>query len=381
MGTERYLPAGGMPPTPWGKEMDYNLVHCEGLVNPQHADALSDQSNRDEHSMIADALFVDPAKGDFRVKDGSPALKLGFVNFPMDQFGVRKPELKAIARTPEIPKVEKSVRTSRVVKRANYAWQARIRDIEGLGDRSAYALPDESGVLLLEVPAASPAAKAGLQKDDVIVACNGQPVRTTYDLQKLRDKAAGQKLTLRISRKLNQATVEVQDYAYVVTESSGNTEFKTVPLAPVAAVVPAKVSAGGAPIRDPVESLVDGKIDDGTGPIFANGDCGMYKLDLATVTSIAQVNTFSRGGERGRQNFVLYGSSAAADPGWNVADAAVFTPVIAVDARQDAECKGTSIRASDGKPLGSYRWLVWAVFPINDSENTAYQELQVIPAR
>ena len=39
-----------------------------------------------------------------------------------------------------------------------------------------------------------------------------------------------------------------------------------------------------------------------------------------------------------------------------------------------------TVRVSDGKPLGSYRWLVWAVFPINDSENTVYQELQVIPA-
>ena len=50
-----------------------------------------------------------------------------------------------------------------------YAWQAAIRDISGLGDRSAYGLPDESGVLLLDVPVASPAAKAGLQKDDVIL--------------------------------------------------------------------------------------------------------------------------------------------------------------------------------------------------------------------
>ena len=381
MGTERYLPAGGMPPTPWGKEMDYNLVHCEGLANPQPAEALADQSRRDEHSMVADALFVDPAQGDFRVKDGSPALKLGFVNFPMDQFGVQKPELKAIARTPEIPKVEKTVRKSRVVKRVNYAWQARIRDISGLGDRSAYGLSDESGVLLLDVPVASPAAKAGLRKDDVILACNGQPVRTATDLQKLRDKAAGRKLTLLVSRKQKQVNVEVKEYAYVVTECSGNTEFKTIALSPASAVVPAKVTDGGAPTHnDPVESLVDGKVANGFGPIFANGDCGMYKLDLAAVKGIARVNTFSRGGERGRQNFVLYGSSAASDPGWNVADAKLFTPVITVDARQDAEYKATSIRHSNGKPLGSYRWLVWAVFPINDSENTSFQELQVIPA-
>jgi hypothetical protein len=30
-------------------------------------------------------------------------MKLGFVNFPMDQFGVQSPRLKALARTPEIP--------------------------------------------------------------------------------------------------------------------------------------------------------------------------------------------------------------------------------------------------------------------------------------
>jgi len=141
-------------------------------------------------------------------------------------------------------------------------------------------------------------------------------------------------------------------------------------------------AAGGAkPGNDPVDTLVDGKIGTDMGPLFANGVVtGMYKLDLAKVTPIAQVNTYSRGGERGRQNFVLYGSAAATDPGWNVADAKLFTPVGSVDARQDAEWKATSIRVSDGKPLGSYRWLVWAVFPINDSENTVYQELQVIPA-
>jgi hypothetical protein len=44
----------------------------------------------DAHSKVADPLFVDPAKEDYRVKDGSPALALGFKNFPMDSFGVRE---------------------------------------------------------------------------------------------------------------------------------------------------------------------------------------------------------------------------------------------------------------------------------------------------
>jgi hypothetical protein len=35
-------------------------------------------------------MFVDPSKGDYTVKDGSPALTLGFKNFPMTGFGVVK---------------------------------------------------------------------------------------------------------------------------------------------------------------------------------------------------------------------------------------------------------------------------------------------------
>jgi len=390
MWTDHYMPAGGMPATPWGKEMDNNLVHRAGVKDPQPAAKLAEQSKRDEHSIVADAMFVDPANGDFRVKEGSPALKLGFVNFPMDQFGVQKPELKAIARSPEMPKIGNSGRPTRKepsVKRVTYAWQAQIRDISGLGDRSAYGLPDESGVLVVSAPAASPAAKAGLQKDDVIRTCNGQPVRTVDDLQKLRDKARGKKLTLFAMRKQNQVTVEVSDYAYVVTESSGFPDFKMVPLVQASAVLPAKISAGGAPTNnDPIDSLTDGKVVNSYGPVFANGvDNGMYKLDLAAVKSIAQVNTFSALGKRSWQSFVLYGSSAAADPGWNVADARVFTPIIAVDTRDGlpTDFVATSIRHSDGKPLGSYRWLVWAVSPVTGEiggENTAFQELQVIPA-
>ena len=94
-----------MPPTPWGKEMDYNLVHRDGMTEPKPATKLAEQSKRDAHSIIADAMFVDAATGDFRVKEGSPALALGFKNFAMDQFGVQKPALKAIARTPTMPKL------------------------------------------------------------------------------------------------------------------------------------------------------------------------------------------------------------------------------------------------------------------------------------
>jgi hypothetical protein len=88
---------------PWGQEIDANLLHQPGQTTPTPASALQQQSGRDAHSLQGDALFVDPAHGDYRVRPGSPALRLGFRNFPMDRFGVQKPSLRAIARTPDLP--------------------------------------------------------------------------------------------------------------------------------------------------------------------------------------------------------------------------------------------------------------------------------------
>ena len=175
--TDHYLPAGGMPSTPWGREMDYNLVHRSGLAQPEPAGSLARQSKRDEHSLVADAMYVDAARGDFRVKDGSPALTLGFTNFPMDQFGVQSPKLRAIARTPELPKLAAAAGGAGARPAgppSELVWQARVRNITGLGDRSVYGLPAEEGVLVLEVPAGTPAARAGLQKDDVDSFCQRQ---------------------------------------------------------------------------------------------------------------------------------------------------------------------------------------------------------------
>ncbi len=90
-------------PKPWGAECDFNLLHAPGVVAPGPAAVLQRASGRDEHSVVADAEFVNPAAGDYRVKPGSPALALGFRNFTMDQFGVQRPALKAIARTPLLP--------------------------------------------------------------------------------------------------------------------------------------------------------------------------------------------------------------------------------------------------------------------------------------
>jgi len=267
---------------------------------------------------------------------------------------------------------------------ASWLWQARARDLAGPADRASYGLSADGGVVLLDVPPASDAAKAGLQKNDVIITCNSREVKSIADIAAMADQSAGRKLALTINRQRKLLPVDLTAYTYVVAETRADTQFTHVPLATT--VVPSKVSAGGPATRnDPIDALVDGKVVRGFGPIFANGiDNGMYKLDLATPQSLGQVNTFSSGGKnRAKQNYILYGSNAATDPGWNVTDAALFTPLAAVDTRQadTREYQATSIRRSDGKPLGSFRWLVWAVLPVTGEiggENTAFQELQVI---
>ena len=81
----------------WGEEINYNLF-------PDEASLLDAQKHGvDKNSASGDPLFIDPEKGDFRVKDNSPAKILGFRNFAMDSFGVKTFALKAIAKAPEIP--------------------------------------------------------------------------------------------------------------------------------------------------------------------------------------------------------------------------------------------------------------------------------------
>ncbi|MHC4109766.1 MAG: right-handed parallel beta-helix repeat-containing protein [Planctomycetota bacterium] len=92
-----YRPAGGMTKGKWGREVDRNLFTTNDADRRKFA-----AHGCDENSIVGDPMFIDPAKGDFRVQDNSPAIKLGFKNFAMNNFGVQRTELKAIARTPKI---------------------------------------------------------------------------------------------------------------------------------------------------------------------------------------------------------------------------------------------------------------------------------------
>ncbi|MGK0480654.1 MAG: hypothetical protein ACJAQ3_000619 [Planctomycetota bacterium] len=145
----------------WGDRIDYNLLPDIGALSS------SQDLGLDLHSAAGDPLFLGPATGDFRVADDSPALALGFENFDMGSFGVQKPELRAMARTPAIPPLRRAA-TSRI-DRPRVFLGASVKRLRGLGERSATGLDVERGVLVLDVPEGSPAVRAGLQANDVIL--------------------------------------------------------------------------------------------------------------------------------------------------------------------------------------------------------------------
>jgi len=205
-----YRPANMHRP-PWGADMDFNLVQSFDMTTNEPATRLQQQSGRDEHSIVADAQFIDPARGDYRVKNGSPALALGFASFPMDQFGVQKPELKAIARVPQLPQPKMLAPASPARVAAPVTWLgASVRNIADEGERSAFGLPGVTGVLVLEMPAESALAKAGLQKNDVILSVNGgKTADTAALLRQAPALPAGIPLKIGVSRDQKEMVVQL----------------------------------------------------------------------------------------------------------------------------------------------------------------------------
>jgi hypothetical protein len=166
-----------------GKRVDSNLI-----VNAK----LTQKFGWDENSIVADPMFVDPENGDYRVKEGSPAFDIGFKNFPMDQFGVKKASLKAIALTPELPVFGKIGSLDRwsTVKVAEGpktgTWMgATISSLSG-EEFSAYGVSKEDGgIALLTVPADSEVSKVGLIEGDLILTVNSQKVAVVNQFLKL----------------------------------------------------------------------------------------------------------------------------------------------------------------------------------------------------
>jgi len=95
-----YFDSGNLLGSNWKNDrfvMDYNLYFDARPGATAESMKLSGatleqwrQRGHDQHSIIADPLFVAPQNYDFRLKPNSPALKLGFQPIDLSKVGVRK---------------------------------------------------------------------------------------------------------------------------------------------------------------------------------------------------------------------------------------------------------------------------------------------------
>jgi hypothetical protein len=184
----------------WGKEVDANLFPDEPAL------AVAQKAGTDAHSAFGDPEFIKAAVGDYRVKPGSPALKLGFKNFPMNQFGVTSPSLKALVVPVKLPVLISEMKTE---GQDSYDFLgAKVKNLNTLGERSATGMATETGVLVLEVPKKS-ILYGKLQPNDVVLKFNDAPVKNMKDLMTIQmGLQLSQKATLEVFR--NQASKKIE---------------------------------------------------------------------------------------------------------------------------------------------------------------------------
>jgi hypothetical protein len=186
----------------WGKEVDFNLfTDEEELLKAQ-------KNNTDLHSVFGNPEFVNPSIGDYTVSKNSPAFNIGFKNFAMDSFGVKKTTLKRMAKTPEIPIIW-SLSDKEKTKQISLNWLgAQIKNIETLGERSASGLNRNEGVLINAIDARSILSHSELQSGDVIIGGEGVEINKISDLMKIFQEHNWKGiLNLKIFR--NQKTSEI----------------------------------------------------------------------------------------------------------------------------------------------------------------------------
>jgi len=358
----------------WNTQVDHNFYTSTDILERNRS------MQTDADSSAGNPKFLDPAAGDFRVPDDSPALAMGFKNFPMDQFGVKKPSLQAITATPEIPELQK---VEGMVRQIPSYWLGASLHSLGGEEFSAFGVSKEDGgVQLKQVPAESRAAACGLQEDDLIQKLNGLPVRNTDDLFDALGKLSGKNLTATLVRNQQAEELALATADQITLEGADSAEgLKTLqPKGSTDVAVTSKPKPGNAPLK----TLHDGKLAADYGPVFANNTPkGFYLLDLGKTQDVQSLRTwtFNQGNNRAALRINLLGSNAAKNPGMK---AAAYQPIGTIDTRRAPRSKfeAAALSAPSGSSLGEFRWILVESYPLNDKEeHPAIQEIEAVPSR
>ncbi len=368
-----YRPAGGMPEGNWGETVDHNFFTTQAAKEKYASHGC------DQHSLVGDPLFLNPAIGDYRVAAESLVHKTGFKNFAMDRFGVRSDKLKAIAMIPEFPApstATTSLEQRRPSKKAEVVWLGMtLRPLTG-EQFSAFGVSREEGGLVVTRRNAN--LPSPFRINDVIQRIDAQHLRDGQALLKQVAKLDGKPVTVYFVRGQKRARVVIDTYPVLSIETAKSVAHLTQ--RPVPSSAPLRIFARPHTHNQPLAVLSDQQLNKNYGPVFANGvQNGCYKTDLGVISRITKLTSWSYGmNARGTQNVMLYGSAATIDPGW---DPAAYEPIGTISAKGFPEhFTASALLAADNESLGTYRWILWQPQPVTDvagGENTAFQELAI----
>jgi hypothetical protein len=168
------------------------------------------QDGMDVHSAVGDPKFSadDPTGSyDFAVAADSPAVALGFANFPMSGFGAPGAPLPPKA---QLPTGDGGGPSDAGIKgQPETLMGATATNITSVAVQSSLGLGDMDGLYLTSVPAGTYAAASGLRTGDDIRAINGSTVtddRNTF-WQRYNALAAADEITLAVRRGQSDLTL------------------------------------------------------------------------------------------------------------------------------------------------------------------------------
>ncbi|NWK55006.1 PDZ domain-containing protein [Verrucomicrobiaceae bacterium N1E253] len=156
-----------------GKTWDHNIYLRQADLKKAKAYGV------DAHGVYAPLQFTDPQSLDYRFKPNAAVTQAGFRPFDLSQFGVQKPNLKSMARTPEPPAERASNEKSDM--REYPVLGARFKNVTTLGEVSATGLPDQHGALIIDLKKGGMADNMGLEARDVIRSVNDTPVASCIE--------------------------------------------------------------------------------------------------------------------------------------------------------------------------------------------------------
>nr|WP_299074367.1 peptide-binding protein [uncultured Allomuricauda sp.] len=188
----------------WGKQIDSNLFITNEADKTKFL-----QNQTDINSIVGNPMFFDAKNGDFRVKEQSPALKMGFKNFPMDEFGVISEKLKKIAKQPKIPEV-----MAMGLNQENevFEWyMCKVKNVKTMEERSAAGLSATQGVMFISIPGYSNPGRSGFKTGDVIVSYGDILIRDFKHLQAIiKENQAVKELTFGVMHNQKKVLIKLE---------------------------------------------------------------------------------------------------------------------------------------------------------------------------